>query len=72
MKGVGHEGEEDVRFNALLLLVMDRPQRQVPFQVLERFLDMDQLGVELPHLGGVAANQVGSKQIPALTASAGP
>jgi len=42
---------------------------QVSFQVFERFFDMDQLGIEPPHFGRVAANQVGSKEVSPLPAS---
>ena len=58
MQRVGHESDKDVRFDANFLLVMDGPERQIPLQVFERFFDVCQLGIELPHLGRVPADQV--------------
>ena len=69
VKGVGHESDEDVRLNPFLVLMMDRPKSQVSFQVLECLFDVNQLSIELPHLGGVAANEVRSEEISPLTAS---
>ncbi len=30
MQAIGQEGDEDVRFNVLLMLVIDRPDRKIP------------------------------------------
>lgn len=68
MEGIGHEGHKDVRFDTPFFLMMDRPERQVSLEVLKRFFDVNQLSIELPHLGRIAANQVGSEEIPPLAA----
>ena len=34
LQTVGHEGDEDVRFDALVVLMMDRADRQIPFERL--------------------------------------
>jgi hypothetical protein len=39
-------------------LVKNRPQAQVGFEVFERRLNLNQLHIELPQLGRVAAAQV--------------
>ena len=36
MQAVGQEGDEDVRLNARFVLVIDRPDRQISLEVLER------------------------------------
>ena len=52
VQAVGQEGDEDVGFDPVLQLVVDRPQGQVALEVLEGLLDLDQLDVELPQLRG--------------------
>ena len=63
---IGHEGDEDMRLDAALELVVNRTQLEIIFQVLERRLDLGELDVELPQLGGLAPTQVGTQQIAAL------
>ena len=53
MQTIGDEGDEDVRFDALFALVIDRAQLQVVLKILERGLDLDQLDIEPPQLGGL-------------------
>ncbi len=48
LQTVGHEGDKDMRFDALILLVIDRPDRQIAFQFLEGLLDFGELDVVLP------------------------
>ena len=55
---VGQERHQDVRLDAVHLLVMDGAHAQIAFQVLERFLHLHQLHVEGPQLGGRPAGQV--------------
>jgi hypothetical protein len=45
---IGQEGDEDVRFDAVLKLVIDRPELQIVLEILERSLDLDELDIELP------------------------
>ena len=40
VKAIGHEGNEDVRFDAVLKLVMDRSELQIILEILERGLDI--------------------------------
>jgi len=40
MQTIGDEGDEDVRFDALFELVIDRAQLQIVLKILERRLDL--------------------------------
>jgi hypothetical protein len=51
VQAVGQEGDEDVRLDARLELVKDRPDREVAFEVLERLLYRHQQQVMAPQLG---------------------
>ena len=53
MQTIGEESDKDMRFDAMLQLVVDRPQLQVVLEGFERRLDLDQLDVEPPQLGRV-------------------
>ena len=68
MQAIGQERHEDVRLDAPFQLMMDRAEGQVVLQGLERRLDLDELDVEAPQLGGIASAQVGAQQIAALPA----
>jgi hypothetical protein len=57
----GHEGDEDVRLDALFM--KDRADRQIPLQVLERHLDFSQLQAELPQLRRIGIGQIRARQI---------
>jgi len=57
---VGQEGDEDVRLDALLELVVDRAQLQIVLHGLEGSLDLDELDIERPQLGWVFATQIGA------------
>ena len=50
---IGQEGDDAMRFDPLLQLVVDRSQSEIVLEGFERRLDLDQLNVELPQLGGV-------------------
>jgi hypothetical protein len=63
---IGQEGDEDVRFDANLELVKDRPDRDVALEVLERFLDRNQQQIMAPQLGWVFLDEVGAQQIAAF------
>ena len=43
VQAVGKEGDEDVRLDAVLALVVDRADRQIALERFERLLDGDQL-----------------------------
>jgi hypothetical protein len=53
VQAIGQEGNEDVRLDAGLELMKDRPDREVAFEVLERFLDRNQQQIVAPQLGRV-------------------
>ena len=50
-------------FNPRFFLVVDRPDRKVAFEILERFFDLRELDVVTPQLGGIAAGEIGAQQI---------
>lgn len=65
---VGEERHEDVRLDARLALVVDRPQGQVVLDLLERLLDLGELGAEAPKcFGWLRRADVGAQQVAALT-----
>jgi hypothetical protein len=67
---IGQKGDEDVRFDALDQLVVDRTPSQVVLEVLEGGLDFGELDVELPQLGRLAPAEIGAQQIAAFAPSA--
>ena len=48
VQAIGQEGNEDVRLDAGLELVKDRPDREIAFEVLERLLDRNQQQIMAP------------------------
>ena len=66
VQAIGQEGDEDVRLDARLKLVKDRPDCEVAFEVLERLLDRDQQQVLAPQLGRVFLDEIGAQEIPAF------
>ena len=66
VQAIGQEGDEDVGFDALFQLVIDRAQSQIVLEVLEGRLDLDQLDIELPQLGGLLPAQIGAQEIAAF------
>ena len=56
VKAIGQEGDEDVRFDAVLKLVVDRAELQIVLEILERGLDLDELDIDdLAAMWGFAA-----------------
>lgn len=53
VRAVSQERDEDMRFDANLFLVMDRPDRQIAIEGPEGRLDLHQLQIELPEFGRV-------------------
>jgi hypothetical protein len=45
LKTIRHKGDEDVRFDARILLVIDRTDGQIAFEFFEGLLDLGQLDV---------------------------
>src|ERR1700739_156504 len=66
---IGEEGDEDVRFDAVLKLVIDRAELQIVLEILECGLDLDELDVELPQLGGILVTQIGAQEIAPFAAA---
>ena len=50
---VGEEGYEDVRLDALRVLVVDGADRQVALQIFEGLLNLHKLDVVAPQLGRI-------------------
>src|SRR6202171_1972065 len=48
LHAVWQDGDEDVGLDALLVLMEDRTDRQIAFEIAERLFDGDELGVVLP------------------------
>lgn len=71
VQAVREKRQEDVGLDAGLLLVVEGPEGQVPFQRSERLLHVDQLHVEAPELCRVRARQICPEEIAALPAPHG-
>jgi hypothetical protein len=69
VQAVGQEGDEDVRFDTMLKLVVDRAELQIVHEILERGLDLDELDIELPQLGRILVVQIGAQQVAAFAAA---
>ena len=63
---LGQERDEDVGLYAGLLLMEDRPNGEITFEILERFFHRDQLEIVAPQLRRVVLAEVGAQQISAL------
>jgi hypothetical protein len=66
VQAVGEEGDKDVRFDAPLVLMKDRPDGEVTFERSEGGLDFDQLQIELPELGRISLGEIGAQQVAAF------
>src|SRR5882672_2734317 len=60
VKAIGQEGDEDVRFDAVLKLVVDRAELQIVLEILERGLDLDELDIDPPQMGRLSGAQIGA------------
>ena len=63
MQAVSDKGDENVCFNPLLELMVDRADSQITFEIAECFLDLGQLDIKLPELSRIDADQIGAQQI---------
>jgi len=50
VEAVGQKGDKDVSFDTSLILVEDRSDREITFEVFECLLDRDQLKIIAPQL----------------------
>ena len=66
---IGEEGDEDVRFDTLDQLIVDRTQPQIALEVLERRLDLGELDIESPQLGRLASAYPRRMEDPAVSAA---
>src|SRR5207248_11222529 len=66
VQAIGQKGNEDVRLDAGLELVKDRPDREVALEVLEGFLDRRRQQIMAPQLGRVFLDEIGAQQISAF------
>src|ERR671914_1032449 len=62
-EAIGHKGDKDVCFNARLLLVVNRPDRQIIFELFEGLFDLGQLDVVLPQLSRVLSAEIRAQQV---------
>ncbi len=69
MGGELPESVEDMRLDPLLVLVVDRADRQIPFEFLERVFDLGELQVELPQLRRIRVGEVRAQEVAALAAT---
>src|SRR5713101_9118207 len=69
MQAISQKGDEDVRLDARLQLVKDRPDREVSFQILEGLFHRDQEQIVAPQLGWVFLDEVGAQKISAFPPS---
>jgi hypothetical protein len=69
VQAIGQEGDEDVRLDARLELVKDRPNREIALQILERLFYRDQQQIVAPQLGRIFFDEVGAQKISAFAPS---
>jgi transposase len=58
LQAIGDEGDNDVRLDALIRLMIDRTDRQIVLELLEGLLDLDQLQIQGPELRRILPGQV--------------
>src|SRR3954447_21439935 len=67
VQAIGEEGNEDMGLNAPFELVVDWAQIQIVLHGFEGGLDLDELSVELPQVGGILPAKIGAQKITTLT-----
>jgi hypothetical protein len=60
VRTIGQEGDEDMGLDPTFLVMEDRSDGEVPFEVFEGFFDGDELDVVLPESRGVAFGEIGA------------
>ena len=63
---IGQKRNENMGFDSGFELVIDRTDRQIVLQLLERLLDLDHLQIEPPQMAGIIALDIGAQQIAAF------
>ena len=66
VQAIGEEGDEDMRLDAPLLLVVDRAKGEIALEVFESFFHRDELQIVAPKLRRILLGQVGPKEISAF------
>ena len=61
VEAIGEEGDEDLRLDARLALVEDRPDGEVAVEVAERPLDADELEVQAPQPRRIVGGEIGAQ-----------
>jgi hypothetical protein len=61
VQAVGHEGDKDMGFDAMLELMVDGAQLQIVLEVFERRLDLRELDIEPPEILWVSPTQIGAQ-----------
>jgi hypothetical protein len=59
---VGDEGEEDMRLDPALQLMIDRSHGEIAFEFLECGLNLSELQIELPQLRRIGRGEIGAQQ----------
>ena len=60
MEAVGKEGDEDVRLDPRFVLVEDRTNGEIAFQILEGLFHRHELQIIVPELGGIVLGEIGA------------
>jgi hypothetical protein len=60
LETIGEEGDENVRFDPSIHLVVNRPNTQVTFEFFERLFDFGRLDIPGPELDGIVAGEIGA------------
>ena len=63
MQAIGEKGDENVRLDARLELVMDRADGEIAFEIFKRLFDHNQLQVVIPQLDRILLGQIGAQQV---------
>ena len=66
LQAVGHKGDEDIRLNAFIALMVNRPNGQVALEFFKRLLDFGELELVLPKPGRIDPGEIGAEQVTAL------
>jgi hypothetical protein len=71
MQTVGKKGDEDVRLDARLVPVKDRPNGEIALEVAKRLLDAGELEVQGPQPRRIVIGEIGGQQVPARSTGSG-
>jgi len=66
LQTVGDDGDEDMRFDAIIAVMVNGPYRQIALEFLDGLFDFGQLHILLPQLCRIRGGEVGAQQIVAF------